>query len=261
MRPVALICLALAGLQGCVMPPRLAPGLACDIPTASEAQALSVMKQESTQLTGTPFVPGNTVHLLENGPQTYAAMQAAIIRATRRIDMESYEFDGAAGEQFATLLAARRARGVQVDLVYDAYGTNAPAGLFAGLRRAGVNVIEYSPLDPTKLKSLDLNRRDHRKLLVIDNRLVFTGGVNIAEVYKNRPGSAETNNPKKFPWRDTDVEISGPVVGNFEQMFLQTWAEQKGFGLPSAAPRGGAAGRFHCAGARRLAPRWQPGDL
>lgn len=221
--------LALCLLSGCASLPQFDPDLACDIPSASEAQAMASIQQESLALTGVGFVAGNAVHLLENGPQTYAAMQRAIIGATRRIDMESYEFDGKVAETFADLLIARAQAGVQVSLIYDDYGTSAPPGLFARMRKAGVRVVTYSPFDPLKMTSLDLNKRDHRKLLVIDGEIAFTGGINISEVYENHRASyLRTDDPRALPWRDTDVQITGPVVGSFERLFMQTWTEQHG---------------------------------
>jgi cardiolipin synthase len=234
---LALVGAVLGSLAGCASLPQSDPDLACNMPTQSEAQAMALIESESTALTGTTFVPGNAVHLLENGPKTYSAMQAAMHGATQRIDMESYEFDGNIAEQFADLLIAAHARGVQVDLIYDDYGTNAPAALFQRLRAGGVNVVKYNPLDPAEMKTLDINKRDHRKLLVIDNHEVFTGGVNIAQVYENHHASYQVSqNPKQLPWRDTDVEIIGPVAGSFENLFLQTWTEQKGGALPPAPP-------------------------
>jgi cardiolipin synthase len=223
-------------LMSCATLPHYDPGAACHIPTRNEAMAVQLMKAENEAVAGTPFLGGNHVVLLENGPETYAAMQQAITAAHTRIDMESYEFDGDAAKQFAASLLAAQARGVQVNLIYDAWGSkNQPQALFDQLTKGGVHVVEYSPFDITKLKTLDLNKRDHRKLLVIDNRVVFTGGVNIAQFYENSPGIRVDNMPANantLPWRDTDVEITGPVVGTFETLFLQTWTAQGGKPLP-----------------------------
>ncbi len=223
-------------LAACATLPQYNTTLACHIPTRNEALAVQLMRAENEAVAGTPFLGGNQVTLLQDGPETYAAMQRAITGAQTRIDMESYEFDGAAASQFAALLLAAQARGVQVDLIYDAWGSKAePQALFNQLTKGGVHVVEYSPFDPTQMNTLDLNKRDHRKLLVIDNRVVFTGGVNIAQFYENSPGIRVDNmaaGAKDMPWRDTDVEITGPVVGTFETLFLKTWAAQDGKPLP-----------------------------
>ncbi|MDR3521530.1 MAG: phospholipase D-like domain-containing protein [Acidocella sp.] len=231
------------GYTGCVQLPQFDPDLACTIPTQTEAEALAVMQARSVALTHTPFVAGNKVVLLENGPATYSAMLAAMAAATNRIDMESYEFDGDVAEKFANLMIAKQTQGVQVHLVYDDYGTNAPAGLFDRLRKGGVQVVKYNPLDPAQMKTLDINRRDHRKLLVIDGEIAFTGGVNVAQVYENHHASYQQDKtPGTLPWRDTDVEVSGPVVSIFDQLFVQTWAQQKGPPLQPTAPDAAIAG-------------------
>jgi cardiolipin synthase len=189
------------------------------------------MEKENVTLTGTSFVPGNRVQLLINGPQSFLAMQNAIETARDRIEMESYEFNGAAARRFSALLLQKQAQGVQVFLIYDAWGAmDTPASLFSELRKAGVRVLEYSPFDPLKMTSLDLNKRDHRKMLIIDGKTAIVGGVNVSPVYENRrrPGGITASNPDKLPWRDTDVQIDGPVVQLFERLFLQTWQEQKG---------------------------------
>ncbi|MDE8349778.1 MAG: phospholipase D-like domain-containing protein [Acidocella sp.] len=225
------------GCAGCVQLPEFYPDLACSIPPQTETQALAVMQARSIALTHTPFVAGNKVALLENGPATYSAMLAAMAAATSRIDMESYEFDGDVAEKFASMMIVKQEQGVQVHLVYDDFGTNAPTGLFDRLRKAGVQVVKYNPLDPTQMKTLDINQRDHRKLLVIDGETAFTGGVNVAQVYENRHTSYQHDKaPDTLPWRDTDVEVSGPVVNIFDQLFVQTWLQQKGPPLQPTPP-------------------------
>ncbi|OYV61773.1 MAG: hypothetical protein B7Z71_03995 [Acidocella sp. 21-58-7] len=90
------------------------------------------------------------------------------------------------------------------------------------------------------MKNFDVNKRDHRKLLVVDDQLVFTGGVNIAQVYENHRASYKiATTAQTLPWRDTDVKIAGPVVASFDQLFTQTWREQKGPPIEDAVPPAG----------------------
>lgn len=107
-----------------------------------------------------------------------------------------------------------------------------------------MDVLEVNPLRPNARVPLDLNHRDHRKLLVVDGTVAITGGVNADGVYGNRPGT-HTTDPAKMAWRDTDVRIEGPTVAQFQQIFLQTWREQKGPPLdpppPTPADRQGEA--------------------
>lgn len=225
--------LLVLGCAGCVNLPHPDPDMPCTVQTNNEAQALALMQAQSTALMGTAFIPGNKVTLLEDGTATYAAMLAEISHASIRIDMESYEFDGDIANKFADLLIQKAQQGVQVHLIYDDFGTNAPAALFDRLRQAGVLVVKYNPLNPAQMKTLDINKRDHRKLLVIDDQVMFTGGVNIAQVYENHHSSYKIiKTPEALPWRDTDVEIIGPVANVFDSLFVQTWQEQKGAPLP-----------------------------
>jgi cardiolipin synthase len=194
---------------------------------------LAIFRREGEQISPTKFVDGNAVELLRNGPATYQAMADLIAGAHQRIDMESYEFDTVEGGKFADLLLARAAQGVTVNLMYDAWGSlETPSSLFDRMRQGGIHVVEFSPFDPAAFATLDLNRRDHRKLLVVDAAVAITGGVNISEVYENRRRQPQTDDPDQQPWRDTDIRLQGPAVAEFERLFVTAWREQKGPPLP-----------------------------
>lgn len=190
---------------------------------------LAIFRREGERIAPTKFVDGNAVELLKDGPATYKAMGELIDGARRRVDMESYEFDTDEGGKFADLLIAKASQGVAVNLMYDAWGSfETPKALFDRLRQGGVQVVEYSPFDPLSVADLDLNRRDHRKLLVVDGAVAITGGVNISRVYENRRRQPQGQNPDDQRWRDTDVRITGPVVAEFERLFVAAWQDQKG---------------------------------
>ncbi len=222
-------------LCGCVSAPT--PGVSPDLLSAKQgadpARSLDLMRQQGERFAQVPFLPGNRVRLLVDGPETFAALSDAIRSAKTRIDMESYEFDDEAGGQFADMLLAARVRGVEVNLIYDAWGAaDTSKALFDRLRQGGVRVLEFNPLRPNERVPVELNKRDHRKLLCIDGRLAITGGVNVSAVYQNAPKPAGAT-PAEQAWRDTDVEIEGPVVAQFERYFMETWRQQNG---PSIAP-------------------------
>jgi len=206
------------------------------VETADSGRTLDLIREQTERIARRPYAGGNRVELLRNGPQTYAAMTAAIKAAKRRIDMESYTFDTAVGGAFADLLLAKRAQGVEVNLIYDAWGSlGASKAMFDRLRKGGVHVLEVHPLGP--IHALDFNRRDHRKLLVIDAAVTIVGGVNISEVYENKLDPAHpTNDPNALPWRDTDVRIEGPAAEQFEQTFMSTWRRQKGEAITEPPP-------------------------
>ncbi len=219
---------------GCAAPSHIDPKAVAAAAPPTEQASIERLMRISSHFERLPFVKGNDVVLLRDGPATYAAMTAAITSATRRIDMESYQFDTAAAAKFAPLLLRKSAQGVQVHLIYDAWGSMAEdAALFDQLRKGGVQVITYNPLGDNGKLDLDFDRRDHRKLLVVDGAIAITGGVNVTGVYLNPKGTA-SKDPGKMAWRDTDVRIEGPVVAQFEMLWQNTWNEQHGPALPPA---------------------------
>jgi cardiolipin synthase len=180
-----------------------------------------------------PLTLGNKATLLQDGSATYAAMFAAIAQATDHINLESYIIeDDDTGHEFATLLLQAQARGVQVNLIYDSVGgINTPSPFFERLSQAGVAVLEFNPINPLAAKGAWLlNQRDHRKVLLVDGRIAILGGVNISNVYASGSALQRANksSAKHVPWRDTDIQIEGPVVAEFQKLFLQTWAKQHG---------------------------------
>ena len=195
-----------------------------------------------SEVVGSPLMVGNKVDLLVDGPSTYAAMLSAIKAAKDHINMETYIFeDDEIGQQFAGVLIAKQKNGVQVNLIYDSVGSlGTPKEFFMALKETGINVLEFNPINPLiKKKDWDVNQRDHRKLLIIDGRTAFLGGINISSVYSSGSFSGSSKKIKKnensVPWRDTHLQLSGPVVAEFQKMFTQTWAQQKGEPLVAKA--------------------------
>ena len=187
-----------------------------------------------------PLLAGNKVLLLQNGAATYTAMFAAIRAARDHINMETYILeDDETGKQFADALIEKQRAGVQVNLIHDSVGTlGTPAEFFQRLVDAGVKVLEFNPVNPLTAKAgWDVNQRDHRKLLVIDGRIAFLGGINISSVYASGSSTfgRKAARPKDSPpWRDTDLQLEGPAVAELQKLFIETWGKQKGEPL---APR------------------------
>jgi cardiolipin synthase len=185
-----------------------------------------------------PLSLGNRLTLLQNGPATYQAMFAAMREATDHINLETYIFDdGEVGTQFSDLLLERQAAGVQVNVIYDSVGgLMTPDAFFDRLRDGGIEVLEFNPLNPLSgnKKEWLVNNRDHRRQLVIDGRIAFTGGVNISDTYSSAPSGRRTRKDRNLDpnpaegWRDTHLQIEGPVVAEFQKLFMDTWARQKG---------------------------------
>jgi cardiolipin synthase A/B len=185
---------------------------------------------------GGPLVAGNKVTLLIDGSATYAAMFNAIEHAQDHVNLETYIFeDDEVGRRFADLLLEKQSEGVQVNLIYDSVGClNTPAAFFQRLRDGGIKALEYNPINPAKAqKGWMVTHRDHRKILIVDGSIAFTGGVNISRVYSSSSFSAgEHEEQIEEAWRDTHVQIEGPAAAEFQKLFLDTWARQRGPELP-----------------------------
>jgi cardiolipin synthase len=184
------------------------------------------------EIAGSPLVLGNKVALLVDGPAAFQAMFDAIRGARDHVNLETYIIeDDEVGRKFAGALSQAQARGVQVTLIYDSVGSIAtPAAFFKALTDGGVRVLQFNPVNPlTAAKGWEVNQRDHRKLLIVDGRIAFVGGINISSVYSG--GSfrqASKQRPEGgAPWRDTHLQVEGPVVAEFQKLFLATWEKQK----------------------------------
>jgi len=147
------------------------------------------------------------------------------------------------------VLMAKQQQGVQVNLIRDSAGTiSTPPAFFETLATSGIRVLEFNPLNPLLArKAWELNQRDHRKLLIVDGRTAFLGGINISSVYSGGSFAQSSRaRPDASPaWRDTDLQLRGPVVAELQKMFIATWQAQKGAPLASKDyfPRPETAGR------------------
>jgi cardiolipin synthase A/B len=189
-------------------------------------------------IVGSPLTTGNKVLLLQDGPATFQAMHAAILAARDHINMETYILDDdEVGQRFAQALIEKQRQGVQVNLIRDSVGTiGTPQAFFDQLKDSGIKVLEFNPLNPlVARKDWELNQRDHRKLLIVDGRTAFLGGINVSSVYSGGSFSqhSRTRPDGSPPWRDTDLQLVGPVVAELQKLFLATWEAQKGEPLPA----------------------------
>jgi cardiolipin synthase len=190
---------------------------------------------------GSPLTVGNRALLLQDGPATYRAMLAAIRAARDHINVEMYIIeDDEVGRAFADELIAKQRKGVQVNLMYDSVGCiGTPREYFDRLRQAGVQVLEYNPVNPLEARAgWNVNQRNHRKLVAADGRIAFLGGINISSVYSggSRRASAAAqrqDSAKQLPWRDTQVQLEGPAVAELQKLYVETWKRQNGTPIPS----------------------------
>jgi cardiolipin synthase A/B len=182
---------------------------------------------------------GNAARLLIDGPQTFGAMKVAIAAARHRVLLESYivEGDGVAAE-IAELLLRKAAQGVHVALLYDSVGSiGTDRAFFDRLRAGGVAVCAFNPINPMeRIGHWGLVQRNHRKMLAVDSDVAYTGGINLSNVYSEgsfSSGRGRRSGPDAEGWRDTQIELRGPVVGGMAAMFRVSWAAQ---GCPGVLP-------------------------
>ena len=167
-------------------------------------------------LLGPALLEGNRIQVLLNGDQIFPAMLTAIRGARRTITFETYIYwSGEIGQAFADALIERARSGVKVHLLLDWVGAGKMEDAMIGdMENAGVEVRKYRPLHWYNLGRM--NNRTHRKLLVIDGRIGFTGGVGIADIWQ---GNAQDPDH----WRDTHFRLEGPAVAQMQAAFLDNW--------------------------------------
>jgi cardiolipin synthase len=182
---------------------------------------------------GTFDVDGNRIRFLRDGRQVYPAMLEAIARAKREILLEMYWFQGdKAGMLFRDALAAKAREGVDVKVSFDAIGSmGAPWSMWEPLLAAGGQVVEFAPISPLRrrFRVRALNHRDHRKILVVDDRIGFTGGMNIGDPWLPAEEGGQD-------WRDDALEVEGPVASDMRALFFETW-RREGRSAPADARR------------------------
>ncbi|MEO8311155.1 MAG: phospholipase D-like domain-containing protein [Caldimonas sp.] len=189
-------------------------------------------------LLGPPVLEGNRYRVLVNGDRIFPAMLASIRAAKETINFETYIYwSGAIGKEFADALAERARAGIKVHMLVDWVGSQKmEESLVAEMKAAGVEIEKYHPLHWLHLGRL--NNRTHRKLLVVDGRVGFTGGVGVAEQW-----SGDAQDPEH--WRDTHFQVEGPVVAQMQSVFMDNWIKTTGAVLhgvdyfPAIAPLSG----------------------
>jgi cardiolipin synthase len=172
-------------------------------------------------LLGPPILEGNKVEVLLNGDQIFPAMLDAIRKAEKTITFETYIYwSESIGKEFADALMERARAGVKVHVMLDFMGSmKMDMAQIDEMKKAGVQVQRYHK--PVWWKLARLNNRTHRKLLVIDGKVGFTGGVGIADQWR---GNAQDEKH----WRDTHFRIEGPVVGQIQAVFNDNWLKATG---------------------------------
>ncbi len=178
-------------------------------------------QREMSLIFGTPIVDGNRIDYLENGDEIFPSMLDAIRGAQQYIAFETYIYwSERIGKEFSEALAERARAGVSVHVVVDAVGSsNLDESMLETMRNSGVQVHLYRPLHWYNLGRI--NNRTHRKLLIVDGHIAFTGGVGIADQWL---GDAQDSDH----WRDSHFRLQGPAVGQMQAVFNDNWLQATG---------------------------------
>lgn len=208
--------------------PQLRPESPCALPLASiqaahqhlEAQPyhLNALARVVAEVTQRPLLPGNAIEPLVNGDEAFPAMLTAIDQAQDSVNLSSYIFDNdRAGRCFLEALQRAVERGIEVRVLIDDVGARYTwPPIVRALRKANINAVRFLPtLAPWKFRYSNL--RSHRKIMVVDSRIGFTGGMNIRE------GNLLALNPS-HPVKDLHFRITGPVVAHLQEAFAVDWA-------------------------------------
>lgn len=173
-----------------------------------------------SQLLGPPLVKGNRVTGLLNGDQIFPAMLESIRSAQTSITFETYIYwSGEIGREFAEALSERARTGVKVHVLLDWVGAGKLEDTaLRGMREAGVQIEKFRP--PRWYSLTRMNHRTHRKLLVVDGKVGFTGGVGIADQWLGNAESPEH-------WRDSHFRLEGPAVAHMQSAFLDNWIKAR----------------------------------
>jgi cardiolipin synthase len=170
---------------------------------------------------GFAILPGNRVEALVNGDRIFPSMLEAIRGARESITFETYIYwSGEIGKEFVAALSERARAGVKVHVLIDWFGSwKIDDAVLKDMKSAGVEIVHYNPLRWYTLAQM--NNRTHRKLLVVDGRIGFTGGVGIADEWT---GDAQDEKH----WRDTHFRLEGPAVAQMQAAFMENWIEATG---------------------------------
>lgn len=190
--------------------------------------------QYVASLVGAPVEPGDHYQVLRNGDEVFPPMLEAIRQAKQRISFESFIYsDGVVGDQFTKELSAAAQRGVLVRVVLDAVGGELSEESQRALTDSGVRVVWFNELRPWSLE--EANYRTHRKVLVVDGQVAFTGGIGLADHWLGHAQGPEY-------WRDTQFKVTGPAVRALESSFYENWLESGGGSVPALDPESPSQG-------------------
>ena len=194
------------------------------IQTLEEAKLDGILMEDKELVTlcysfGSYPIPGNNIKIFTNGISKVEALKRDLLNAKKSINIEYYIFaDDKTGKEIMNILCQKAKEGVEVRLIYDSIGSRkAPRRFFNKLKKAGGKVGEFfPPFMHIRLINLKLNYRNHRKIVVIDGKIGYTGGINIRDDHMGK-------HKRLSPWRDTHIRVEGGGVYALQNIFLDDW--------------------------------------
>ena len=203
------------------------------IQTLEEARLDGILKNDISLVTlcysfGSYPIPGNDIKIYTNGEDKLKDLKQDLLNAKKSINMEYYIFgDDKTGKQVMDILCQKAKEGVEVNFIYDSIGSRGtPRRFFKKLEKAGGKVGEFfPPFLHMRLLNLKLNYRNHRKIVVIDGKIAYTGGINIRDDHMG-------HHKRLTPWRDTHIRILGAGVYALQNIFLDDWRYCKNDNTP-----------------------------
>ncbi len=222
----AVLGLLLLVLAGCAGAPR--------IPLGEDPPGDPLPRQGALGGGVTSATAGNRVLLLAKGTEWLENLFAAMEGARDHINLEFYILEDLSvrGRSLEGLLTEKLRSGVGVNLILDGYGSHkTDRAVLERLRKEGARVLIFHPVSGGAILRIDaLNERDHRKILVVDGKLGFVGGINLYPVYQNHaePGAIRRRDFHHVLWNDVVARIEGPAVAELQRLFFATWSNQKG---------------------------------
>jgi cardiolipin synthase len=215
---------------------KLSVGLAAS--EAGQATMLDGMARLARRFDGYRLAHGNKVDFYHEGQPAYHAMLEAIRGARQHIHMETFIFQpDATGQEFLEALTCKAREGVAVRFIYDAMGSlRLPVNRLRDFRAAGGKAFAFLPLNPFR-RRIQVNLRNHRKILIVDGKTAFVGGLNVGDEYLGKVA--------RFGfWRDTHFRLEGPVVRDVQRVFVEDWDFASGESLPDPVEDARGASRL-----------------
>lgn len=197
----------------------------------TDREWLHELMMREQMATGATLTAGNHLEILVDGPETFEHIFRDIREAEHHVHIETFIFrDDEIGQRMADLLIEKAQEGVQIRVIYDSFGSGmASKSFFERMEQGGVQLYEWRPFNAiTMIPWWHSHIRHHRKMFIIDGTIGYTGGMNISRVYLKSSFTPPYIQMIDNRWRDTQVRLLGPAVGDLQRLFVELWTNLTG---------------------------------